>query len=788
MFRRLDRYILFEILGPLALGFFVFTFILLLQALFKSARLIISSGVEATMVGKLLLLSLPWIVVMTIPMALLFGILIAVGRLSTDSELVAIRAGGVSLFSLYRPIVLLSAALTGLNIYLMIDVLPSGNHALQQLQLRILAQSLTEEIQPRVPHTGWQGKVLYVFESPPGERRWKGVFLSEAIPSQDSEVFIAEWGWASPDDSGSEVVLSLENVLIHRVDLLNPEQHAVIGHDDMGIKLATLARMSPSSVKRGMRELEFRELQRRARDPAYSDLERNIASVELHKKFSLPAACLVFGLLALPLGFSNSRGGRSSGFAISLGVFVVYYVLLNSGEDIARDGTLAPWLAVWFPNLALLTVGLFLLARRNRDKSLLLTKFDRWVQESFWRRFLTFKHSREKKRDARRQAATATRRERAHLVLRLPEMRLRFPNAMDRYILLTFLRVLTISFLSGVVVYLVFDLADNFDNILDSEAPRSVIVDYYKLTIFSIVYQIAPIMVLVATLISFGLLSRTNEIIACKALGMSLYRLAVPVVLAAGLVAATCGVLQSEVLAASNARAAELKAAIRGNPSVLLKNRADRRWLFGKGNHLYNYAFLDDKRRELHRLQIFRLDESYNLTDRLWAQKATYSGDGWWTLSSGWSRSWDQRGEETDFSTFDEPKRYHLGEDPAYFRGGLLKPDEMDYGELSDYIRDLKSSGQDVPQLEVALYGKVAYPVITLVMALVALPFAFRLGRQGALYGIGLSLVLGVVLMIFLSIFEALGENAVLPPAVAVWSPNAIFAVFSLYLFLGVRT
>ena len=785
--RRLDRYMLSEILGPLALGFFVFTFILLLQALFKSARLIISSGVEAGMVGKLLLLSLPWIVVMTIPMALLFGILIAVGRLSSDSELTAIRAGGVSLFSLYRPIALLSALLTAVNVYLMIDVLPSGNHALQQLRLKILAQSLTEEVQPRVPHTGWQGKVLYIFEAPPGEGRWKGVFLSEAIPTQKSEVLVADWGWASPDADGSEVVLSLENAYIHRVDLLNPREQGVIVQKEMGIKLATLPQMSPSSVKRGMRELAFGELRQRARDPSYPEVVRNIAAVELHKKFSLPTACLVFGLLALPLGFNNSRGGRSSGFAISLGVFVIYYVLLNSGEDIARDGTVEPWLAVWFPNIALIIAGLFLLTRRNRDKSLLLSKIDRWVQEALWSRLLRFRRRREEKRLARRQATTAARREQAHLILRLPEMRLRFLNALDRYILGMFFRVLTIAFLSGIVVYLVFDLADNFDSILDSEAPTGIIVDYYKFKIFAIVYQIAPIMVLVATLISFGLLSRTNEIIACKALGMSLYRLAVPVILAAVVVAALCGVLQSEVLAASNERAAELRAVIKGNPTAQIRNRADRRWLFGKGNYLYNYAFLDEERQQLHRLQVFKFDDNYRLTDRLWAQRANYVEDGWWTLASGWSRSWEGS-EETGFVQFAEPRKYHLGESPEYFRGGLRKPEEMDFVELRDYIRDLQSSGQKVPQLEVALYNKIGYPVITLVMALVALPFAFRLGRQGALYGLGLSLVLGVVLMIFLSIFGALGENSILPPIVAVWSPSGIFAIFSLYLFLGVRT
>ncbi len=168
-------------------------------------------------------------------------------------------------------------------------------------------------------------------------------------------------------------------------------------------------------------------------------------------------------------------------------------------------------------------------------------------------------------------------------------------------------------------------------------------------------------------------------------------------------------------------------------------------------------------------------------------RRATYLEDGWWMFTSGWARSWKDR-DETAFSKFDEPLRYRLGEDPDYFGGALRRPQEMGYGELSNYVSDLKLSGQEVPQLEVALHNKIAYPVIALVMALVALPFAFKLGRQGALYGIGLSLVLGVVLLIVLAIFRALGENGILPPLVAVWSPGTIFSIFSVYLFLGVRT
>jgi LPS export ABC transporter permease LptG/LPS export ABC transporter permease LptF len=783
--RRLDRYIFAEILGPLALGFLVYTFILLLQALFKSAELIIRSGVAAATVGKLLLLSLPSIVVLTIPMALLLGILIAVGRLSSDSELVAIRSCGISLFSLYRPILVLSALLAAANTYLMIEVLPEGNHALQRLRVQILTQTLTEEVEPRIPHTGWQNKVLYVFEAPPGERRWKGTFLADAIPAQQNEVVIAEWGQAQADGD-DEVLLVLENAANHIVDLSHPEDYRLVRHKVLEKKLPAFSSQATASVKRSLRELPFRELVARAEDPAYPRQTRNLARIEVHKIFGFPAACLVFGLLGLPLGFSSARGRRSSGFAISLGVILVYYVLLSSGENFAREGRVPPWLAIWLPNMALLSLGLFLLARRNRDKSVVLTDLDRWIRERFWSRLLGIRQQREARKAARRQTLLAVRRRQARLVLRVPEVRLRFPNSLDRYVLRIFFRILLLAFLTGTTIYVVSDLSRNIDDILKNDVSSQVLFDYYKFKCFAMIYEISPIVAMVTTLITFGLLSRTSELTAIKALGMSLFRLAVPVVLAAALVAGFSGLLQSEVLAASNERVSELDAAIKGREVPLRSMTSNRRWLYGQGNQLYNFAYYDAKRQELHRLQVFRFDDDYHLTDRLMVHRATYLEDGWWTFSSGWARSW--KGSNETLRKFDEPLKYHLGESPEYFEGGLRRPEEMDYPELRAYISDLQASGQKVPTLEVELYNKLAYPLMSLVMALVALPFAFRLGRQGALYGIGLALVLGVALMIVLGVFKALGENAVLPPVVAVWSPGAIFAIFAIYLFLGVRS
>jgi LPS export ABC transporter permease LptG len=301
-----------------------------------------------------------------------------------------------------------------------------------------------------------------------------------------------------------------------------------------------------------------------------------------------------------------------------------------------------------------------------------------------------------------------------------------------------------------------------------------------------IFYDIAPILVLVTTLITFSLLSRTSEVTACKALGVSLYRLSLPALAWALLVVVLSVVLQSGVLPASNERVAQLKDRIRGREAARTYRRADRQWLFGRGRYIYNYLRYDPEGQSLQRLQVFDFDERHRLRRRLVTDRATYVGEAW-KFENGWARTFDGV-EPPGYSRFEEPKIVRYPETPDYFDSEIRPPEQMRYRELERYVRDLQDSGQAVPELLVELYDKIAYPVVSLVMALVGLPFAFRLGRQGALYGIGVSVLLGMAFLGVFGFFRAMGEAGALPPLAAVWSPNAVFAILSVYLFLGVKT
>jgi LPS export ABC transporter permease LptG len=292
-------------------------------------------------------------------------------------------------------------------------------------------------------------------------------------------------------------------------------------------------------------------------------------------------------------------------------------------------------------------------------------------------------------------------------------------------------------------------------------------------------------------LITVGLLTKNSELIIMRACGISLYRTALPMLAFALAAGAFLVALQENVLSTANRRADQLNHHIRtGSPQTF--GLLNRKWIAGTNGEIYHYQYYDPRRLELHHVAVFEFDPTnHTLKTRRFVQKATYTADArsdadpQWALNQGWVREFGPA-NQVRFTPFtDQVARF----EPAdYFVTEAREPDLMNFAQLRVYINELRSSGYNVLEHEVGLHRKVAFPFVTLVMTLIAVPFAVTTGRRGAMYGIGVGIVLAMIYWVMISIFAAFGASGVLDPMLAAWAPNLVFGAVAAYLLLTVRT
>jgi LPS export ABC transporter permease LptG len=278
-----------------------------------------------------------------------------------------------------------------------------------------------------------------------------------------------------------------------------------------------------------------------------------------------------------------------------------------------------------------------------------------------------------------------------------------------------------------------------------------------------------------------------------RACGISLYRTAMPIIafaIGAGLVLVG---LQERVLATANRRADQLKHLIRtGTPQTF--GILNRKWIAGRNGEIYHYQYYEPREQELNSLTVYEFDpQTHDLSSRRFVQRARYTPvaspggpEPQWALDQGWVREFGPRASVRNFKRFtDERARFEAAD---YFVTEAREPELMNFTQLRAYIEELRASGYNVLEHEVGLHRKVAFPFVTLVMTLIAVPFAVSTGRRGAMYGIGVGIVLALIYWTMISVFAAFGASGVLDPMLAAWAPNLIFGAVAVYLLLTVRT
>ncbi|HTO77760.1 MAG TPA: LptF/LptG family permease [Thermoanaerobaculia bacterium] len=763
--RLVSRSLLREIWPPFLLGFAAYTFLLLVRTIFLLTDFFVRRSATAGEVLWMVLLSIPWIVVLTIPMAFLLAVLVGVGRLSAESELVALRSCGVGPGAVYRP-VLAAGAVLAVGVFVIYNVvLPRTNDLLTETMARMAATSLVNLVSPRTFRQPRPGVTLFFDRVGPDGRSLEGVFLKvgeEDAAADRDQIIVAKRGALHLEED--RLWLDLESSTVHELSPSSPSRYRVSWNRTQRILFAgDVARDSRARVsyEKGLRAQSFAELLRSAAKARTESPERyRLARVEIQKKLAIPLACLAFGLVGIPLAETSRRGGRGSSFALSLAILVGYYVLLSGGETWAQNGSLSPELAMWLPNLGLAALGLSLLRGLGREKA-------KWRIPGWLRR----------RRTAAAPAADRPRRARLGGFLR-------FPALLDRYVLGRFLGVFALVLLSVLLISAIVDYADQVDEILRNHPPADVLSGYYRNFLLGIGNQAAPFVILVATLLALGSLSRHAEDTACRASGVSLHRLGVPILLFGFLASAGAFWLGETVLPLASQREDRFRNIIRGRPADFVRSAAERDWHYDGSGRIWHHEEGPPGVSALLSPSVFALSPDFRLVSRTAARQADWNGKAW-TFRQGWERSFDGA-RETGYTAFLD--REVNGDPPRTFLAETRTPAQMRFRELQRYTRRLGATGYPTESLETALAERLSRPMLLPLMALLALPFAFRLGRSGALAGIGVGIGLGMVLTVLVELFGRLGAVGALPPQLAAWTPDILFATAAAFLLLKMRT
>jgi LPS export ABC transporter permease LptG/LPS export ABC transporter permease LptF len=787
MFKTLDRYVIREILPPFFLSVLIFTFILELPPIMDHLEKLVAKGVPWRTVGRILLLLAPQALGLTIPMGLLVGILIGLGRMSSDRESVALLACGVSPYRLLRPIMALGVAATAITLWVMIVSIPHSNQEFRQITFEILSKKVESDVQPRVFFDEFPNWVLYPRdEAEPGRPGWKDVLVAEMNPGGSPKLYLAEHGQLVLDRVNRRVTLLLSNGTSYTTSRTG-ETQVYRFEDQLALTLDPETVFPPLDLPPGVNEKTIPELQqtieeKRAavrRDPALH-LSPHPEIMAIHAKFSIPAACLVFALIALALGMSVARDGKFGGFVIGIAVIFTYYVFMFVAESAAKGQRIPPEIARWIPNLVLGPIGIAALiwrARRTETRlplrfPLRLSSVPRWFEQ---------------RRAAATPARSASRpafRNRVVLVIRFPRLPLPRPLLLDRYIGRLYLRVVGLCFLGLLGLFYISTFIDKSERIFKGDATAGMVVKLLAFMTPEFVYYIIPLSALLSVLVTFGLLTRSSELTVMKACGVSLYRAAASLlVMSLGFSAVLFG-LEQQIMARANRNAEMLDSQIRRRPPRTF-SALDRRWVVGRDGAIYHYGFFDHDRGEIAGLTIYDPDEEkWALKSQTFLRRAVFT-DGAWYGEDGWSQDFTMNPPAWNRLT---RARLENLEPPDYFATEQPIAEMMTVPQLRRYVNELSASGFNATPLEVELHKKIAFPFVTLVMTLLAIPFGVSSGRRGALYGIGLGIVIALIYWILIGAFVALGRGGLLPPTLAGWAPNILVLGIGGYLLLRART
>jgi len=364
--RILDEYIMKEIFSPFFSLLLLFTMLLILGNIRTLIELIVNRGIGLFYIFELLILLIPQFIGYIIPIALFIAVITAMFRISSDSEVIAIKSSGISLYRISLPVIIFSFLCFILSLYTVLVITPASYNYFKKFSLELISNRAVIGLQEKSFNELMDGFVMYP-DDISSNGLLEGVLISDNRDEKSKKVIFAKGGRMIPGKNSSGILLHLFNGSIHVCENLSGT-YKLIKFSSLSLQVDLLKKFEAKEFN-SQRMMSIAQLKKLGDEHKNDKKKFNSIMVSIYQKFAIPFSCVVFGILAIPFGIIFQRSGREPGYVVCITLMLVYFIFFMAGKRLAEQGILSPLVATATPNLIFLSIGVYLLQRITNDKS-----------------------------------------------------------------------------------------------------------------------------------------------------------------------------------------------------------------------------------------------------------------------------------------------------------------------------------------------------------------------------------------------------------------------------------
>lgn len=756
--RLISGYIIRSILPYFIFSWLLLSVILFVQQASRFSDIFFSVNIPKNLVWQLTFALVPNVIAFTCPMAVLVGVIIGLSKMQGDSELISIRAAGVGNFQITFPVIILGILLSFFAFFINLNGVPFAAKIVRQVALQTALYKLESPIEPGVFNSEINGYTMYVKDGDIENGTWKNIFIYNEDKNNNLERLItSKSGRIDSQEDKSELVL--DNAVVNTFSTTQ-SQEKFISENVGQIRLAINTKRSEiieklSSSEGTPEELGLNELAELANSK--DGKEQIEARILWQRRIILSVTPLIFALLGTALVLRFNRGGRGFGIFLALVSLVIYYLLTLLGEQLARTNQISIVSAGLIP----LMVGGFFIVWFFLSSRFLLKKsvggFGKIYKISFPTNL--------KKVSARNFYIDLT------------------TGILDLDIILNLLKYFLLTFGFLTAIYMIFTAFELWKFAGEINNGVILLLKYLFYLIPFIYIQLAPSALMIATLATYIIKSRQNEIVTWTAAGQSVYRLLLPCFILMFLIGTMNWGIQEFILPQANQIQDQLRGQIRSRG--IIANKSGRNWV-ANDERIYSFELEESKAGEPQKVKNLTV---YEFADNNSKLRAIYK-----TPQAVWEKDRIKFLENTEKIVWREGKSeitqisdIELKDSSNPFKSLNEKPSHLSTKATKEQIENSESESEQ-RIYQVALEKKSTTPFLPFVITLFTAPFALSLSRKGKVITIGYAVAVWLLFMGVTSTFEQFGLNGFISPKIAVWSPVILFAVIGVYLMSKVRT